>query len=35
MHEIRYLKVFDYCSVSLCATGPAVESKVDLYYTYK
>jgi len=28
MYEIRYLRVFDYVSLSLCATGPARESEV-------
>ena len=28
MYGIRYLRVFEYVSVSWCATGPARESKV-------
>jgi len=28
MYGIRYLRVFDYVSVSECATGPVRESKV-------
>jgi len=28
MYGIRYLRVFDYVSVSECATGPARESEV-------
>ena len=29
MYGMRYLRVFDYVSVSECATGPARESEID------